>query len=122
VARAYLCTHGARRIRKLITIASPHNGTVHARLGSGPNAKQMERASRFIEELCRREGEKGPDCGLTSVYTPHDNLVAPQDTSRLPWARNIPVPGRGHVDILASNRLATIVLKELREAGVAVRD
>ena len=122
VARAYLCTHGARRIRKLITIASPHNGTVHARLGSGPNAKQMERASQFIEELCRKEGEKGPDCGLTSVYTPHDNLVAPQDTSRLPWARNIPVPGRGHVDILASNRLATIVLKELREAGVAVRD
>ena len=105
---------GAVRHRRL--------GTVHARLGSGPNAKQMERASRFIEELCRREGEKGPDCGLTSVYTPHDNLVAPQDTSRLPWARNIPVPGRGHVDILASNRLATIVLKELREAGIAVRD
>jgi len=120
VARAYVCAHGARRIRKLITIASPHNGTVHARLGTGPNAKQMERESRFIEDLCGKEGGKGPDCGLTSIYTPHDNLVAPQDTSRLPWARNIPIPGRGHVDILASNRLATIVLKELRECGVHV--
>ena len=117
-ARAYLCAHGANRVRKLVTIASPHNGTVHARLGSGANAKQLERASDFIKELCRKEGEKGPDCGVTSIYTPHDNLVAPQDTSRLPYARNIAIPGRGHVDILASHRLATIVLKELREAGV----
>ena len=59
---------------------------------------------------------------MTSIYTPHDNLVAPQDTSRLSWARNIAIPGRGHVDILASERLSAIVLKELREAGVAARD
>jgi hypothetical protein len=117
-ARAYLCSHGAKRVRKLITIASPHHGTVHARLGSGANAKQMERASDFIRELCGKEGDQGPGCALTSIYSSHDNLVAPQDTSRLPWARNIVIPGRGHVDILASERLAAIVLKELREAGV----
>jgi hypothetical protein len=121
-ARAYLCARGTRRVRKLITIASPHNGTVHARLGSGRNAQQMERASDFIRELCRNEGDKGPDCGVTSIYTPHDNLVAPQDTSRLPWARNIAIPGRGHVDILSCDRLAAIILKELKEAGVSVRD
>ena len=118
-ARAYLCAHGARRVRRLITIASPHNGTVHARFGSGANAKQMELASDFLRDLCGREGETGPACGVTSIYTPHDNLVAPQDTSRLPWARNIAIPGRGHVDILASDRLAAIVLKELQEAGAA---
>jgi hypothetical protein len=122
VARAYLCTHGVARVKKVVTIASPHNGTVHARFGSGANAKQMEVASDFLKELCRNEGEKGPECGMTSIYTPHDNLVAPQDTSRLAWARNIAIPGRGHVDILASERLAAIVLKELREAGVVVRD
>jgi len=121
-ARAYLCAHGATRVKKLVTIASPHNGTVHARFGSGANAKQMELASDFLKALCHKEGDKGPDCGVTSIYSPHDNLVAPQDTSRLSWARNIAVPGRGHVDILASDRLAAIVLKELREAGVAVRD
>lgn len=118
--RAYLCTHGAARVTKLITIASPHNGTVHARFGSGANAKQMERDSDFLRELCRREGDKGPSCAVTSIYTPHDNLVAPQDTSRLPYARNIAIPGRGHVDILASDRLAAIVLKELKECGVSM--
>ena len=121
-ARAYVCTHGAGRVKKLVTIASPHNGTVHARFGTGVNAKQMERESAFLRELCDREGEAGPACAVTSIYTPHDNLVAPQDTSRLPWARNIAIPGRGHVDILASDRLAAILLKELREAGVAARD
>jgi hypothetical protein len=121
-ARAYLCSHGAARVKKLVTIASPHHGTVHARFGAGPNARQMMLASDFLKELCGKEGEKGPECGTTSIYSPHDNLVAPQDTSRLPWARNIAVPGRGHVDILASERLATLVAKELRECGVAVRD
>jgi hypothetical protein len=121
-ARAYICAHGAARVKKLITIASPHNGTVHARFGAGPNARQMMLASEFLADLCRREGQNGPDCGVTSIYTPHDNLVAPQDTSRLPWARNIAIPGRGHVDILASDRLVAIVAKELKECGVAVRD
>jgi hypothetical protein len=121
-ARAYLCAHGCTRVKKLITIASPHNGTVHARFGAGENARQMMRASDFLKSLCDKEGEKGPDCGVTSIYTPHDNLVAPQDTSRLPWARNIAIPGRGHVDILASDRLSSILAKELRECGVEVRD
>ncbi len=120
-ARAYICAHGSARVKKLVTIASPHNGTVHARFGSGANARQMMRASEFLLALCHQEGEKGPDCGVTSIYTPHDNLVAPQDTSRLAWARNIAIPGRGHVDILASERLAAIVVKELHECGVEVR-
>jgi hypothetical protein len=121
-ARAYICAHGVGRVKKLITIASPHNGTVHARFAAGANGKQMMQASAFLAELCRNEGGHGPECGVTSIYTPHDNLVAPQDTSRLPWARNIAIPGRGHVDILASDRLVAILAKELRECGVEVRD
>jgi PGAP1-like protein len=120
-ARAYMCAHGAARVKKLITIASPHKGTVHARFGAGANARQMMQASEFLSALCHKEGEKGPECGVTSIYTPHDNLVAPQETSRLPWARNIAIPGRGHVDILASERLAAILVKELHECGVEVR-
>ncbi|HUL96388.1 MAG TPA: alpha/beta fold hydrolase [Usitatibacter sp.] len=117
-ARRYLADHGPRRVRRLVTIASPHNGTVHARMGSGENARQMRRGSAFLRDLAEREGAQGPGCPVTSIYTPHDNLVAPQDTSRLPWARNIAIPGRGHVDILGCERLAAIVAKELQEAGV----
>ncbi len=116
-ARAYLCKYGAARVRKLVTIASPHRGTVHARFGGGRNARQMQRGSSFLAELCENEGEKGPACGVTSIYSPHDNLVAPQETSRLPWAKNIAIPGRGHIDILASPDLIRIVLEEVRDCG-----
>jgi hypothetical protein len=114
-ARAYLRVHGAARVRKLITIASPHNGTVHARFGGGANARQMHRGSKFLRELFEKEGEKGPACGVTSIYSPHDNLVAPQDTSILPWAKNIAVPGRGHIDILSAPAVIRIVLEEVRD-------
>ncbi len=113
-ARAYLCTRGAARVRKLITIASPHFGTVHARFGGGANARQMHRGSPFIAELCKQEGDQGPACPVTSIYSTHDNLVAPQETSRLPWAKNIVVPGRGHVDILSAPELIRVALEEVR--------
>ena len=116
-ARAYLCQHGAARVAKLVTIASPHHGTLHASFGAGANARQMRRGSRFIDQVCAKEGDRGPACPVTSIYTPHDNLVAPQDTSRLAWAKNIALPGFGHLDILRSKRLAEVILAELREAG-----
>ena len=117
-ARAYLCAHGSARVRKLVTIASPHNGTVQARFGAGPSATQMRQGSRFLAGLSEQEDRRGPPCALTSVYSPHDNLVAPQDSARLAWARNIAIPGCGHIDILGSELLADIVVEELREAGV----
>ena len=116
-ARAYLGAHGAARVVKLVTIASPHFGTVHARFGGGANARQMHRGSKFLAELAEREGEKGPACPVVSIYSPHDNLVAPQQTSRLPWAKNIAIPGRGHIDILSAPELIRIVLEELRDCG-----
>jgi hypothetical protein len=52
---------------------------------------------------------------------PHDNLVAPQDSSILPRARNVAIPGRGHVDVLESKRLVELLFEELRaaDAGTA---
>lgn len=54
---------------------------------------------------------------MTSIYTPHDNLVVPQASSRLAYARNIAIPGRGHVDILGSRRLFETLVEELRAGG-----
>jgi triacylglycerol esterase/lipase EstA (alpha/beta hydrolase family) len=120
-ARAYLCGHGADRVAKLITIASPHHGTVHALFAAGANARQMRRGSRFLAAICANEAQRAPQCGVTSIYSPHDNLVAPQETSRLAWAKNIAIPGFGHLDMLRSRRLFEVVLEELREAGVEAR-
>jgi len=115
-ARDYLCRRGSARVARLVTIGTPHAGTLLARFASGANARQMQPGSAFLRELCAREEERRPACGVTSIYSPHDNLVVPQATSRLAWARNIELPGHGHVAILLSPRLAGIVLDELAEA------
>ena len=118
-ARSYLSGHGAARVRKLVTIASPHDGTVLARLGGGRNGRQMRRASEFLAALRDREGGRGAGCATTSIYTPQDNLVAPPGSSVLAWARNVALPGFGHVEILRSRELARLVRAELEECGVA---
>ena len=116
-ARHYLARRGPARVAKLITVASPHAGTALATLGLGSNARQMRRDSDFITDLARGESGRAP-CATTSIYSAHDNLVSPQDTSRLAWARNIALPGLGHIAILSSPRMHHILLEELREAGV----
>lgn len=119
--RCMLARHGGAKVEKVITIASPHHGTALARLGLGENARQMCRGSEFLQRLEAGEGDAGPGVPVTSIYSVHDNLVAPQETARLPWAKNITLAGRGHIDILDSPELAALVLAELREAGVTGR-
>ncbi len=120
VARSWISRHGAARVAKLITIATPHHGTVLAKLGLGANALQMRRGCGFLGSLAAKEGATGPDCPVTSIYTVHDNLVAPQETSRLPWAKNVALHGVGHVEVLDFAPLHRAVLEELRGTGVAM--
>jgi predicted alpha/beta hydrolase family esterase len=115
-AREYVRRHGTGRIAKLVTISSPHHGTVLANVGLGANARQMCRGCEFLSALERSERDHPLAIPVVSIYSPHDNLVAPQETSRLAWAKNIALPGLGHVDILASERLFAVLFDELRVA------
>lgn len=113
-ARHYRQERGEGRIAKLITIASPHHGTALAAAGLGLNARQMCPDCEFLRALEAAEARETPGIATLSIYSPHDNLVSPQDTSRLPWARNIAIPGLGHIDILSSERMFRVLLEELR--------
>jgi hypothetical protein len=112
-ARRYLHDHGAGRVAKLVTIASPHCGTALAAIGLGTNARQMYRKSEFLCALEAAEAAAPPGVDMVSIWSPHDNLVAPQDTSLLPWARSYAVPGVGHVEIIGSPRAFAAVAAEL---------
>lgn len=113
-ARRYLQAHGESRVARLVTIASPHHGTAQAVLGLGEHARQMRRGSTFLRALAEAEAARPPALPALSIYTVHDNLVAPQDTSRLEWARNVAVAGLGHIDVIVSERIYPLVLEELR--------
>jgi len=103
------------RIAKLITIASPHHGTVLARIGIGANARQMRADGAWITRLASEEASRWP-CPVTSIWSVHDNLVVPQETSRLAGAKNIALAGHGHVAILFAPDLLRLVAEEVRLA------
>ena len=113
-ARRYLQVRGEGRVARLVTIASPHHGTALANAGLGLNARQMCRGCDFLSELDRAESRTKPGIPALSIYTPHDNLVSPQDTSVLSWARNVAIPGVGHIEIIGSERTFGVLLEELQ--------
>jgi predicted alpha/beta hydrolase family esterase len=112
-ARRYVMEHSDARVDRLITIASPHHGTALASLGIGANARQMRRGSEFLRELEAAEARKPRRFPATSIYSTHDNLVAPQETSLLPWAENLALAGLGHIDILESEAMYRSLLEKL---------
>jgi pimeloyl-ACP methyl ester carboxylesterase len=121
IARWHIARHGAGQVAGVVTLGSPHHGTALAPLGTGSNARQMRRGSGFLQGLARKEAGSGPGCPFLSVYTVHDNLVAPQDSSRLPWARNVAIHGVGHLAMLADPRLHREVFDALAAAGATFR-
>jgi triacylglycerol lipase len=112
VCRAYLRAHGAARIGRLVTIASPHHGTEVARLGIGRCAREMTPGSAWLAALAEWEArsEQPPAVALFSYY---DNYIAPQESSMLPWARNESLPALGHVEMYFSRRVSARVCAAL---------
>jgi pimeloyl-ACP methyl ester carboxylesterase len=117
-ARAYLRDHGAAKVARLVTIGAPHHGSVHAHLGAGRNARQMEPGSAWLEALARaEEGKRFPP--FVSIYSVHDNFVAPQASSAHPAARNVPLAGVGHVSMGFSAEVVERVAAEVDAANAA---
>ncbi|HEY0063326.1 MAG TPA: alpha/beta fold hydrolase [Telluria sp.] len=116
VARAYLRAHGPARVRHVFTLGTPHHGTSLAQMGVGKNAAQMRRSadatSDWLRELSMSETPQLRAL-FTSLYTHHDNIVAPQTSSVLPDAHNIAFGGVGHVAMGRNPRVLGCLIKEI---------
>lgn len=113
ITRTYLRKRGPERIAGIVTLGSPHHGSALAALGAGHNGRQMRPGSEFLRGLAESESAAPPAVPALSVYTVHDNLVAPQDSSRLAWARNVRLAGVGHLAMLADGRVHRAVADEI---------
>ncbi|MCC7600332.1 alpha/beta fold hydrolase [Janthinobacterium sp. FW305-129] len=116
VARAWLRHYGAARVARIITIGTPHHGTALANLAAGKNARQMSRIggapSGWLAQLAASETPELRAL-ITSMYSHHDNIVAPQSSARLPGARNLAFGGIGHVALASDARVLRLVLAEI---------
>lgn len=111
-SRAWWRKHGLEgRIHGLVTLGSPHSGTVMAFGAPMLNARQMRRRSPWLQDL-------GQD--LSKMPTPHcffsdcDQIVCPAETATLPGANNVFMPGRGHLQLVDDPQIRREVLKLLQ--------
>ncbi|MDQ1921000.1 esterase/lipase family protein [Massilia pseudoviolaceinigra] len=119
VARAYLRAHGSARVAHVFTLGTPHHGTSLASKGVGVNASQMRRQasgeapeSAWLRALGASESA-ATRALITSFYTHHDNIVAPQTSSVLEGARNIAFGGVGHVALCRNRRVLDRLMDEI---------
>lgn len=119
VARAYLRRFGAARVAQVITLGSPHGGTALARFGLGRNAAQMRHGSDWLLALARAEANLQRPV-FTSIYSVHDNIVAPQNSSHFSEARNLILGGIGHVALGRHPDVMTAVLDEVGQTSAGL--
>lgn len=114
VARAHLRAFGSARVARVITVGTPHHGTALAGFGPGLNARQMRCGSPWLAQLAASE-TPALRALMVSVWSYHDNIVAPQNSGHLPGARNVELGGIGHVELGYHPRVLSFVLDEIAQ-------
>ena len=102
MARYYVQRQGGhRRVSSLVTLGTPHRGSVLAHVAPTPLIRQLRPGSPVLREL----EQPAPGCTtrITAVYSDLDELVLPTTSGRCDHpdlaARNVLVHGVGHMSL-----------------------
>jgi hypothetical protein len=106
-ARAYLRDYGADAVRRVVTIATPHYGTILAWFGQGIAARQMRTTSDYLRSLSRH---KAPT-ELVCLAARHDNLIIPRRNQVLERTENVWFEKIGHLSMVASEAVLEKVIE-----------
>lgn len=115
VTREMLRRRGAGRICKVVTVGSPHSGTMIARLGVGACAREMLPGSEFLARLAAAP----PPVPVVCLVIPTDNFMAPVDTPVLAGSRTITLDEIGHLASAFSTRVHAILFEEIAGGATA---
>ena len=118
VARAYLRRYGAQKISSVMTLGTPHHGSIHAWVFPGICLGQLRPGNVWLAELNRTQGSPLP-VRFVSLWSWHDSMVAPQTSSRLEGAENIELTGIGHNALLGDDRVFALVAAELAQGAAS---
>jgi len=111
VTLAYCRRYGAAKVRRAIALASPYRGSVHAWLMFGACLAELRPGNAWLDALNDAPFPRPP---ITSIWSWHDSMVAPQLSSRLPGADNIELIGVAHNAMLSDPDARAHVIAAIR--------
>jgi pimeloyl-ACP methyl ester carboxylesterase len=132
IGRCYLKDfQGHRRVKKLITLATPHNGNPWAMLGLftplgvvTKSLRQMAPLSPFIRRMNRTPWP--PGVRIVSIYSKDDTICPyPSAVLRFPAKskrlKNVEIEDVGHAEFLSKRKVYNLIRKELLEETSSAR-
>ncbi|WP_372349653.1 lipase family alpha/beta hydrolase [Streptomyces sp. KL116D] len=117
IARYYVqCLGGEVRVRTLVTLGTPHAGTLVAPLADAhPIVRQMRPGSSVVEEL--KQPAPGCRTRFVSFWSDLDQLMVPLETACIDHAdllaQNVRVTGIGHLALPVHPAVATGIRQAL---------
>lgn len=114
VARYYVQRLGGDRVRRLVTIGSPHGGTLNARFIAGRLGDDLQPSSALLQDLAQDWPGWAARVPTTTIWTPYDLIVLPARHARLPGATSVRVPAARHRRLLEDARTWRAVDEALR--------
>ena len=103
VIRAYARKYGTAKLARVLTIGSPHHGSMHAWLLTGTSLAQLRPGNAWLAALNRTPLD--PALRFVSLWSWHDSMVAPQTSAELPGAIDVTVIGVGHNALLGDREV-----------------
>jgi pimeloyl-ACP methyl ester carboxylesterase len=117
VMRAYLRDHGGAKIARLVTVGTPHEGSMHAWMAVGACLAQMRPGNTWLAGLGAPACDPLPP--IVSLWSWHDSMVAPQTSSRIGFGENVELSGVAHNALLRDRDVFERLLAQIRIARAA---
>ncbi len=104
---------GVAHTQRLITLATPHNGTYTSYMFNRPACVQMRPGSAFLRTL-NQDLSALERLNFTSIWTPLDLMIVPAMSSVLPVGENISIVSPLHRTLPVDPRILRAIAERLR--------
>jgi len=114
VARYYARRYPAPRVRRIVTLGTPHRGTALARMPGGAGHK-LAPGSQFLNKL--NAADRVPQqFDVIAIHSSFDAMLLPPQNAEYPVAFNIRVSDVGHNALLFSSKVYALISENLAAA------
>jgi triacylglycerol lipase len=115
VARYYIQRLGGiDRVQRLITLSSPHRGTLAAYCSTRTGCAQMRPDSKFMRDL-NRDVHVLKQLNFTSMWTPFDAIILPPSSSQLGIGTELIFPVVAHPLMVFDRRCLEAIVTALAQ-------